>query len=40
MWVVRGPFDGDEGQDLTTESKLKTLVHRASYVSITQSISF
>lgn len=34
MWVARGPFDGDEGQDLTTESELKVILHRGSYVSV------
>ena len=28
MWVVRGPFDGDEGQDPSPESESVALVHR------------
>ena len=33
MWVIRGPFDGDEGQELNTESESGALVYRVSSVS-------
>ncbi len=33
MWIIRGPFDGDEGQDPSTESESGALVYHISPVS-------